>query len=86
MVIVYSKSSCTHCVQAKKLLESYSIVYTDINIEDDMIAKEFLISEGHRSVPQLYVGDNLLVDGGFDGLSKMPKNLIKSVVNEMEGV
>lgn len=83
MVIVYSKTTCPHCIQAKKLLDEHSIEYTDINIEEDMVAREFLLSEGHKSVPQLYVGENLLVEGGFDGLSKMSKTLIESVVEEL---
>jgi len=83
MVIVYSKTTCPYCVQAKKLLKTHGIEYTDINIEEDMIAREFLLSEGHKSVPQLYVGDNLLVEGGFNGLKEMPKALIESVVKEL---
>ena len=29
------------------------------------------MSEGHRTVPQIYYGGKLLVSGGWQGLSKM---------------
>jgi glutaredoxin len=70
-------------VQAKKLLESHNIKYTDINIEEDMIAKDFIIQKGHKSVPQFYVGDNILVEGGFTGLRGMARTAIESKVAEL---
>jgi glutaredoxin 3 len=65
-MIVYSKTVCPYCVQAKSLLKSKGIEFTEINIEEDMIGREFLIEQGLRSVPQIYDGENLI--GGFDKL------------------
>jgi glutaredoxin 3 len=65
-MIVYSKTVCPYCVQAKSLLKSKGIEFTEINIEEDMIGREFLMEQGLRSVPQIYDGENLI--GGFDKL------------------
>ena len=42
----------------------------EINIEETPSAREFILSEGHRTVPQIYQDGKLLVEGGFMGLSK----------------
>jgi glutaredoxin 3 len=65
-MIVYSKTVCPFCVQAKSLLKSKGIEFTEINIEEDMIGREFLLEEGLRSVPQIYDGETYI--GGFDKL------------------
>jgi glutaredoxin 3 len=65
-MIVYSKTVCPYCVQAKSLLKSKGIEFTEINIEEDLTGREFLVEQGLRSVPQIYDGENLI--GGFDKL------------------
>ena len=65
-MIVYSKTVCPFCVQAKALLDSKGIKYTEINIEEDGMGREFLIEKGLRSVPQIFQGE--LHIGGFDKL------------------
>lgn len=71
MITIYSKNNCPYCVQAKQYLENMNINYQEVNIELDNQAREFVVSRGHRSVPQIYVGENLLVEGGWQGLSKL---------------
>jgi hypothetical protein len=34
-------------------------------------AREWLIGQGHRSAPQIYKGDELFVEGGYQGLAKL---------------
>lgn len=55
-------------MMAKGLLNNKDIEYTEINIEEDSEAYEFLISEGHRTMPQFYKDGELFVEGGFQGL------------------
>ena len=55
-------------MMAKGLLNNHGIEYTEINIEEDSEAYDFLISEGHRSMPQFYKDGELFVEGGFQGL------------------
>ena len=74
MITVYSKNNCPYCVQAKNLLKSKGVQYEEINIEEKPEAREFIVAEGHRTVPQLYKDGKLLVEGGYMGLAKqMPE-------------
>ncbi len=81
MIKVYSKNNCPHCINAKQFLENKNINYQEINIETDTEAREFILSQGHKSVPQIYVGDRLLVSGGWQGLSKLTTEQILDRIN-----
>jgi glutaredoxin 3 len=83
MITVYSKTNCPHCVNAKKYLESKNINYREVNIEQDNQAREFVLSQGHRSVPQIYLGQNLLVEGGWQGLSQLSQ---EEIVNRIDNI
>lgn len=78
MLTVYSKNVCPFCVQAKNFLKLKNIDFQEINIEKDPTAKEFIVSQGHRTVPQIYLGDKIFVEGGWTGLSKMTDEEIHS--------
>jgi len=69
MIKIYTKTTCPECVKAKNILNMYGFDYTEINIEEDLNEREFLLSEGHRSVPQLYI-NNQLLEGGANGITK----------------
>lgn len=66
MIVVYSKTVCPYCVQAKNLLDSKGIKYTEVNIETNAAGRDYLIERGLRSVPQVFHGE--LHIGGFDKL------------------
>jgi len=68
MIKVYSKNNCPFCDRAKSLLESKGIAYETINIEEHPDAREFLVDQGLRSVPQIFNGTTLL-PGGYQGLA-----------------
>lgn len=68
---VYSKTVCPFCVNAKNYLKAKNIEFDEINIEQDEQAREFILSKGHRTVPQIYYNGDLFVEGGFQGLSKL---------------
>jgi len=74
MIKVFTKTTCPECVKAKNILTMYGFEYTEINIEHDSSARTFLLDEGHRSVPQIYVNGLLL--GG-------PSNINKEVIAGM---
>jgi glutaredoxin len=57
-------------MMAKSLLENRDIPFETINIDEDEQAKEFVISEGHRTMPQIYQNGELYVEGGFNGLKE----------------
>jgi len=71
MLKVYSKNNCPQCEQVKHLLTTKGITYKEIKIDEDQEAREWLIAQGHRTAPQLYLGESLLVDGGYQGLAKL---------------
>jgi len=71
MLILYSKSNCNFCDRAKNLLNSKNIEFTEVKIDEDSTKREWLISQGHRSVPQIYLGETLFVEGGFHALEKL---------------
>lgn len=70
MITVYSKNNCPYCVQAKNLLKLKGIDFTEVKIDEVPEAREFVMNEGHRTVPQIYQGQTLLVEGGYQGLAR----------------
>lgn len=78
MLTVYSKNNCPFCVQAKQLLESKGVEYTEVNIEYDTDARQMLVDHGLRSVPQIFYGYEI-IPGGFQGLSKQPQEFFNKL-------
>ena len=70
MITVYSKNNCPFCDKAKGLLKLKGIAFNEIKTDEVPEAREFVISNGHRSVPQIYKDGKLLVEGGYQGLAK----------------
>jgi glutaredoxin len=79
MITVYSKNNCPFCVQAKNLLTNKGIGFTEVKIDEDSDAKDFILSKGHRTVPQLYKDGALLVEGGYQGLAKQPAEFFETL-------
>ena len=84
MLTVYSKNNCPFCVQAKNLLALKNIPFAEVKIDEDSAAKDFILSEGHRTVPQIYKDGKLFVQGGFQGLSKLTEDQLKDRLNAVE--
>lgn len=70
MITIYSKKNCPFCEKAKFLLESKDIPFVEVKVDEEPEARDFLLSEGHRSVPQIYKDGKLLVNGGYMGLAQ----------------
>ena len=68
MITVYSKNNCPFCDRAIALLESKGIKFETIKMEDNPDAREFLMDQGLRSVPQIFK-DGVLLPGGYQGLA-----------------
>lgn len=71
MITIYSKSYCPYCDGAKAYLTKVGVEHEVIDVTDDMEKKLWLKEQGHRTVPQIYYKGQLLVEGGYDGLSKL---------------
>jgi glutaredoxin 3 len=81
MITVYSKNNCPYCVQAKSLLQLKGIEFDEVKIDEAPEAREFILAEGHRTVPQIYQDGKLLVAGGFQGLKKQNEEFF----NQLKG-
>ena len=75
---VYSKKHCPFCDQAKALLKKKDIAFEEVKIDEDTTAREFIMEQGHRTVPQIYHQGKLFVEGGFQGLSKLSTDEIRT--------
>jgi glutaredoxin len=53
MLTVYSKDNCPFCDRAKNLLKLKGIRFQEVRVDLDAQAKQFIIEQGHRTVPQI---------------------------------
>ena len=83
MIKVYTSHSCFYCTKAKSYLDNLDIDYETLNIQEDSNARDFFMKSGFRTVPQIFVDDKLLCEGGSDGLVKMSKKDIQNRVIEL---
>ena len=56
-VLVYSKANCPACTKVKKELTAKGVVFTEVRVDQNPADKQFLLDQGHKSVPQVYVFD-----------------------------
>lgn len=65
MIKVYTTDSCPWCDKAKKFLQSQNLEYKELNVQDDMEAREEMIKKSRQmGVPVLDIDGNIIV--GFD--------------------
>ena len=69
---LYSQDRCNWCDRLKEHLTKWGYEYKEINIseEGNGLAKDFLKHQGHRTVPQLYQGQNDVLQGDSVLLTK----------------
>jgi glutaredoxin-like protein NrdH len=80
MLTIYSKNLCSQCDQTKNYLKSKNINFREVNIEQDVEAREFITQQGLRTVPQIFMDGKIFVEGGWAGLSKMTAEDILSEI------
>jgi len=85
MIKVYTSHSCFYCTLAKNYLDNLEIEYETLNIQEDIDALDFFVKSGFRTVPQIFVNDTLLCQGGSDGLVQMSKRDIQDKYLEITG-
>jgi len=65
MVKVYTTNSCPWCVKVKNYLRSENIEFEELNVQDDMNAREEMINKSKQmGVPVLDIDSNIII--GFD--------------------
>lgn len=78
MITVYTKDQCPFCDRAKALLDSKGIAYKTVHVGQDPDAREFLMDQGLRSVPQIFK-DGVLLPGGYQGLAGKDEAFFESL-------
>ncbi|HUB06495.1 MAG TPA: glutaredoxin 3 [Myxococcales bacterium] len=71
-VRIYTTDYCPYCKNAKALLDRKGVPYQEIDVTGDDEAREKLTAQtGMRTVPQIFVGEQLV--GGFTDLDALEK-------------
>jgi glutaredoxin 3 len=67
-VVMYSKSNCNYCNQAKQLLDRKNVMVTEKKIDEhpEWLEEMLALSGGRRTVPQIFINDKHV--GGSDDL------------------
>lgn len=86
MLTVYSKQVCPYCVNAKRFLQEHGFAFREVDVEQDTEALDFIRSEGHRTVPQIYFQGKLFVSGGWEGLSKFTAQQLREEIELRESL
>jgi glutaredoxin-like YruB-family protein len=65
MVKVYTTNSCPWCVKAKTYLKSKNISFEELNVQEDMRAREEMVKKSNQmGVPVLDINGTIII--GFD--------------------
>ncbi|NBD13186.1 MULTISPECIES: glutaredoxin 3 [Corallococcus] len=72
-VKIYTTTYCGFCVRAKDLLKRKGVAYEEVDVTGDDDAREKLVemSNGQRTVPQIFIGDTHV--GGYSDLAQLDK-------------
>ena len=71
MYTIYTQNMCGYCSLAKELLKEHSIEYTEIPIDVDMDAKNF-VKSFDKTVPQIFFEKQYI--GGYHELKEYLTN------------
>jgi len=83
VITVYSKPLCHFCDMAKHWLTKHGFEYEEVRVDTNPEARDFLINEGHRTMPQIYHKGKLLVEGGGQALVRMDPKKVKELIGEV---
>ena len=82
MLTVYSKASCTYCDMAKNYLKSKNIPFEEVRVDLDVSKRDWLVEQGHRTLPQIYLNGTIFVSGGYQGLVELSESVIRERLGE----
>lgn len=66
MYKVYGTRICLYCDKAENLLKTKDLPFEKIYIDEDNDAKDYIVKQGFKTVPQIWLDDNWI--GGYDDL------------------
>ncbi|MFK8052352.1 MAG: glutaredoxin 3 [Woeseiaceae bacterium] len=72
-ITVYSQSYCPYCAAADALLKRKGVEFEVIDLGNEPARREEMLerSQGARTVPQIFIGDQHI--GGFDDMNALDK-------------
>lgn len=82
MITLYTKPNCPYCEMAKSWLKKNDINYSEIDVTIDELSLIFIKEQGHKTVPQIYFNGQILVEGGYTGLTREDPNLLKERIEK----
>lgn len=69
-VIIYTTDTCPYCVYAKRLLDQKKVLYKEVRVDLDPVARDEMVAlSGRRTVPQIIINEKPI--GGFDELQAL---------------
>ena len=66
MYKVYGTKICLYCDKTENLLKTKDLPFEKIYIDEDDDAKDYIVKQGFKTVPQIWLDDNWI--GGYDDL------------------
>lgn len=64
-VTIYTTPTCAYCKMAKKYFHEHHVAYEEVDVaHDEQAAEEMVTKTGHLGVPQIFVGNEVVI--GFD--------------------
>ena len=79
MITLYTKPNCPFCDKAKEYFAEHDIDYIPIDVTEDDDAYA-MIKERHGTVPQIYKGGKILIEGGWNGLKAVDPTILKQMI------
>jgi glutaredoxin 3 len=72
-VTIYTSTPCPYCSRAKALLKARGADFEEIHLpwDDDAGRSALIARTGHRTVPQIFIGENFV--GGFDEIAALDR-------------
>ncbi|MGL5149198.1 MAG: glutaredoxin family protein [Clostridium sp.] len=65
MIKVYTTNACPWCVKAKSYLKSKGFSYEELNVQEDMLARQEMVGKSKQmGVPVLDINGTVII--GFD--------------------
>ncbi len=78
-VEIYTSAWCPFCIQAKHLLDSKGISYTEISVDGQpQLRNQMMQKSGRHTVPQIWINDTHV--GGCDDLFMLERS------NQLDGL
>ncbi|RLC35248.1 MAG: NrdH-redoxin [Candidatus Nealsonbacteria bacterium] len=73
-VKVYSTPTCPYCVTVKEFLKEHNIDFEDVNVAEDLVAREEMIKKsGQMGVPVVDIDGQIVVGFDKEKISKLLK-------------